>query len=567
MSAPTPLILSVICGLFLIGGVSKEAAAAGSKSEAGVPDNEVIAPQTSSNTKAKTQTKSSTKKAPARKATQTKSATRTRSSSTQSKTRAKTTRRAKPKKPDIPPPVITSPRSTVALRGDIQALINRTRNGDWGVMIASVSKNDTLFQHGVSTPLRPASTLKLISGAAALSLRGDKHSFSTKVLTDGPVNKDGTLKGNLYLQGGGDPSLSTRYFGNDPNAPMQQLVSQLKAMGITAIEGKVVGDASAFDDKLIPDGWLTRYLGAAYAARVSALSLQDNVVWIAVTPNSKGSGNASVTLEPSSSAARLVGSVRTVAGSSNSVNTRKYSDGTIEVSGSIGSRLATQRYSYVVDDPAVFATGSFIASLNAAGIKVNGGSTLGKTPSDAKVVAQLHSPALGRLINAMNRESLNLYAELLFRDAGRGKTYNQVGSVANGNKYVVSLFNSIKVDTAGFYMADGSGLSTNNRVSARTMLQFLVAAHKQPWSTAFHASFPVAGESETLRKRMKGPAQSNLHAKTGTTDDVVSLAGYVIATNGELLAFSFIYNGVDRWIARESIDAMGETLANFARTY
>jgi D-alanyl-D-alanine carboxypeptidase/D-alanyl-D-alanine-endopeptidase (penicillin-binding protein 4) len=116
------------------------------------------------------------------------------------------------------------------------------------------------------------------------------------------------------------------------------------------------------------------------------------------------------------------------------------------------------------------------------------------------------------------------------------------------------------------FAADGSGLSTLDRVTARSMVKLLSYSHKAPWSRQFHESLPIAGREETLRLRMRGtPAQGNLHAKTGTTNEVVALSGYVTARTGEILAFSFLYNGKDRWNARATIDAMGVTLADFAR--
>ena len=124
----------------------------------------------------------------------------------------------------------------------------------------------------------------------------------------------------------------------------------------------------------------------------------------------------------------------------------------------------------------------------------------------------------------------------------------------------------MKADTLHLEVADGSGLSTLDRVTPRAMTQMLGYAHHADWGPWFHASLPVAGESELLRRRMRGgAAQGNLHAKTGTTNDVVGLGGYVTAVNGEVIAFSFIYNGRDRWVAKSMIDAMGQTLANFAR--
>jgi D-alanyl-D-alanine carboxypeptidase/D-alanyl-D-alanine-endopeptidase (penicillin-binding protein 4) len=166
----------------------------------------------------------------------------------------------------------------------------------------------------------------------------------------------------------------------------------------------------------------------------------------------------------------------------------------------------------------------------------------------------------------MNRESINHYAELLFRDGARGSQRLVQGSVANGNRAMRQFLGRVGADTNTVYNADGSGLSINDRVTARAMVQLLDYAHRVPWGPEFHASLPVAGKSGTQADRMKGsPAQGNLHAKTGTTNDVIALAGYVTATNGEVLAFSFIYNGHDRWTAKSTIDVMGETLASFGR--
>ena len=140
------------------------------------------------------------------------------------------------------------------------------------------------------------------------------------------------------------------------------------------------------------------------------------------------------------------------------------------------------------------------------------------------------------------------------------------GTVATGNAAMHKFFASLGADTTTIFNADGSGLSVNDRISARDMIQLLDYAHRQRWGPAFHASLPLAGESGTQRKRMKGsPAEGNLHAKTGTTNDVIALAGYVTAQNGELLSFAFLYNGSDRWTARSTIVVMGATMASFAR--
>lgn len=458
----------------------------------------------------------------------------------------------------------TSPRSASALAADLGIFLERTRSGQWGVMITSVSRGDTLFSRNPGLELRPASTMKLFTTGLAFDRFGPDYQFSTDVLRDGPVTSDGTLQGNIIVRGDGDPSLSGRFLDGGPNAPMAMLAQRVAAAGIKRITGDVIGDATAFDDSLIPDGWLTRYLGAGYAARVSGLSLNENIVWVAVSP---GSGSrAEVALEPMTTSMTVVNKARTVGGRNANLHMSKSSDGTITVTGSIGRQSRTRRYSYVVDDPAKFTTGAFRAALAAAGIKVDGATRVAPTPARAVKIAALQSPTLARMVSAMNRESINHYAELLFRDGARGPQRTRQGTVANGNQAMHEFFARVGADTTTIYNADGSGLSVNDRLTARSMVQLLDYAHRATWGPEFHASLPVAGESGTQRTRMKGsPAQGNLHAKTGTTNDVIALAGYVTATDGEVLAFAFLYNGTDRWNAKSTIDVMGETLASFGR--
>lgn len=441
------------------------------------------------------------------------------------------------------------------------SMVGRIRSGQFGVMAVSLTRGDTLFQHNAGTPLMPASTMKMLTSAAAFERLGPHYQFSTDVLYDGTLGADGTLTGNVYLRGDGDPSLSGRYMPGGPAAPMNFLADQLVARGVKRVTGEVIGDATAFDDQKIPEGWLTRYLQAGYAARVSGLSLNENLVWVTVTPG----GGAK--LEPATSAIQLISNVRTVAGSGASLSVRRQTDGTILVSGRIGSRSLPRRYEYVVEDPAPFTTGALRAAMLAKGIQVDGGIKLAKTPSTAVKIASVQSPTLDRIISAMNRESINHFAELLLRNAARGRERNTQGTAASGQALLRQFFaTKVKSDTMHLEVSDGSGLSTLDRVTPRLMTQMLGYAHRVEWGPYFHASLPVAGESELLRRRMRGgAAQGNLHAKTGTTNDVIGLGGYVTALNGEVIAFSFIYNGTDRWTAKSMIDVMGQTLANFAR--
>lgn len=458
----------------------------------------------------------------------------------------------------------TSPNGTAALASDLSGMVStRIRSGQFGVMVVSLTRGDTLFALNAGEMMQPASTMKLFSTAVALDRFGPEHTFSTDVLRDTPVGGDGTVNGNLYLRADGDPSMSARFY-HDPNLPMTTLARSVAAAGVKHVKGDLVYDASAFDDQRVPDGWKSTYLGAAYAARVSALSLNENIVWVVVQPAGK---QASVTLEPMSTTIPVRSKVRVAGGRGGRIVARRAADGGIDVSGSIGASSGPLRYSLVVDDPALFTAGALRAALQAAGITVDGAVKPGKTPAAAEKVASLASPPLSQIVSEMNRESINIVAELLFRDAARAGAPNGVGTAQSG---LANLREFIEKKVGGnpqeIRVSDGSGLSTLDYMTPREMIHLLSYAHKGPWSSAFHGSLPVAGESELLRRRMRAtPAQGNLHAKTGTTNTVVSLAGFVTARDGEILAFSFIYNGSDRWNAKLAMDQMGATLAEFVR--
>jgi D-alanyl-D-alanine carboxypeptidase/D-alanyl-D-alanine-endopeptidase (penicillin-binding protein 4) len=469
-----------------------------------------------------------------------------------SKTPAKTTAAPKPVKT-----LAVGPAELAAMLDE--AVSGSTKSGSWGVMVVSLTRGDTLFGRNADVLMAPASTMKMYTAAVALDRFGPDYVFKTPVLQDGVLGPDGVLQGNLYLRGTGDPSLSVRFWKGD--APMDGLARQIAGAGIKQVRGDIVGDATLFDGQLIPDGWKTTYLGAAYAARVAALSLNEGLLWVLVQPEGK---TAKVSLDPASTTIPIVSTVRVVAGKRGSITAVRRADGAVVVKGTIGSSAPPQRYSLVADDPPTYVVGAFRAALERAGIGISGATRLGATPEGAQAVATVASPPLGQIIGEMNRESINVVAEMLFKTAAATST--QIGSAATA----LSSLRQFLGEKVGLHgnvvdVADGSGLSQLDRVTPRSMVALLGYAHAAPWSATFHASLPVEGESGTLKNRKGTPARGNLHAKTGTTNTVASLGGYVTARNGEVLAFSFVYNGTDRWNAKSAMDRMGATMAEWVR--
>lgn len=468
----------------------------------------------------------------------------------------------------VPALAATTPIGDSALASDLASMLtSRARQGSWGAIVTSITRGDTLFRYNADAPLMPASTLKLFTTALAFERLGTHYQFTTDVLRDGVIEPDGTLRGSLVLHGGGDPTLQARFLGGTPEAPMNALAELVANAGIRRVTGDVIGDATAFESQVIPDGWLSRYLYASYAARVSALSLNNNLLHVAINPT-KGGSAASVTLRPALSGLRVVNQVKTSgSGRGGKIAVSRAPDGTVIARGWIGGRSRVRVYTVVVDDPALFTTRAFVKALENRGIAVAGDVRLANTPANAVQIGALSSPPVYQLATVMNGESDNHFAELLLRNASRGHSDSVRGSARLGNAQLrVLLAERAGVTPGSITIADGSGLSSLNRVTARALTQLLMYADRAPWAREFHLSLPVAGRSETLRHRMQSTlAQGNLHAKTGTTADVVALGGYVTSRSGELLAFSFLYNGKQLGAARETIDAMGATLAGFAR--
>ncbi len=479
--------------------------------------------------------------------------------------RRKGARVVRPAAPPLPLLEARTPFGVDGLRADLGTLAATSiRNGSWGMMVTSLTHGDTLFSINADVPHVPASTQKMLTTVLALNSLGPQYRFRTEVLHTGTI-RDGKVDGDLILRGDGDPSLSTRFMGRTPDAAMDSLALRVVQAGIREVTGRVIGDATAFEAQSIPSGWHPRILQDAYAGRVSALTLNENVVWVTIRPTVRGSA-AEVVLEPATTAIPVTARVRTVAGRRSPLRFSRNSSG-ITVTGNIGVDAGPHSYSYIVEDPAAFTTGAFLAALRRNGVTVGRGMTLGRAPAAAEPVTAWESPTLETLLTVMNRESVNVIAEHVFRAAARGADRHTSGAAATADTALRALLSrTAGVRADALRSSDGSGLSQLDKVSPRAMVQMLGWADQTAWGPLMHASLPLAGESGTLRQRMRfTTAQTNLHAKTGSTNDVVALAGYVTAKNGELLAFAMLYNGRDRWRAREAIDAIGVTLANWSR--
>ncbi|HUP52110.1 MAG TPA: D-alanyl-D-alanine carboxypeptidase/D-alanyl-D-alanine-endopeptidase [Longimicrobiales bacterium] len=452
------------------------------------------------------------------------------------------------------------------------------RAATWGVSVVSLDSGDTLFTIEPDAPLSPASNLKLLTTAAALEILGPEYRFRTYLLADGDV-VDGVLHGNLVLYGTGDPGISDR-FSRRKDDVFHRLIDELEGLGIHTVTGDLVGDASFLSGPLRPAGWDARDLNDYFSAPVSALSFNENVVSFRVVAGLPGEPPRVHTI-PDHSGLDIINNARTVASGARARVHILRDDplDPVRVEGQILSGARDVWRQMTVSVPAHFATSVFRATLEERGIVVQGGmrvvhdssqSVLGPIAAPvlgrrgARVLARHVSEPLSTYLAVVNKESNNLFAELVFRTLGR--TSEGVGSPEVAARAVRSELLAMGVAMNGVVQLDGSGLSPGNRTSAATFVSILERMSSSPSWGVYYASLPEAGRRGELGRMYSTPAARNLRAKTGTIEGVSALSGVVRTADGERIAFSLLANDARSTSRAKYVEnQVGVLLASFRR--
>ena len=435
-----------------------------------------------------------------------------------------------------------------------------------GVSVRKAEDGELLFSNFGDIRLHPASNMKLLTGAAALEILGPDHRFATEVLADGKVN-EGTLKGDLYLKGKGDPTLLKEDF--------DQLAEAVKKAGIRVVNGNLIADDSWYDNvRLSQDlNWSDEsfYTGS----QISALTASPNTdydsgtVIVAVNPGSEGEP-AKVTLDPYTDYVTIVNKAKTVAegGKKDITIEREHGTNNIIVEGTIPVKGTQSRSWVAVWEPTGYALDLFKKSLEEAGVQFTGHSKagIGVAPKDATLVASKDSMPLKELMIPFMKLSNNGHAEVLVKELGR-KVYGE-GSWDKGLEVLEEAADGWGMDTSTMLLRDGSGMSHKNMIPADELSKMLYAVQEKPYFDEFLNSLPVAGASDrmvggTLRNRLKNTAaENNVKAKTGSLTAVSSLSGYVTTKAGEEIIFSIMINN-DLTTVTPIEDAIATTIANY----
>jgi D-alanyl-D-alanine carboxypeptidase/D-alanyl-D-alanine-endopeptidase (penicillin-binding protein 4) len=407
-----------------------------------------------------------------------------------------------------------------------------------GVCVRSLDRGDELYARNADLALTPASNQKLLVAAAALDRLGPDHRFTTRVLAIGS-RRGSVLQGDLVLQGGGDPTLTTD--------GLSALAGAVVARGIRRITGRVRGDDSVFDRERLGIGWAWDDLGSEDGPPISGLTLNENGTIVRVQPGARPGLRPLVRLIPAAARLEIRNRARTApAGERGSLEIgRPLGRDTVIVSGGVPLQSPPRDVLVTVEEPALYAAAVFTAVLRERGVRVAGPPVLLGTPGAAVLLGEQRSPPLAEIVRRMDKPSDNLYAETLLKAIGVPEGGLLAGTGAGGAGEAVLRRFLARIGWPGPLpvVADGSGLSRFNLVSARCLTQLLAAMDHHPAREPFFASLPIAGVDGTLRRRMLGTAAAGtVHAKTGSLTHVTALSGIVTTRDGERLAFSILTN-------------------------
>lgn len=427
----------------------------------------------------------------------------------------------------------------------------------WGILVQTLGKTagdrQTLFARDAEKLFVPASNNKLLTTAAALHKLGANYRIRTSVY--GALNQPNLI---LRVVGRGDPSLGM--------AQLKQLAQQLKAQNIRRIS-VLLGDDSYFIGNSIHPNWDWEDVQAGYGAPINSLMYEQNAINLTLLPQQIGQPLKIQWQDPSDAAEwRVVNQSITVSkDQAEFVEVgRDFATPTVYMRGQLQIGGSPESVAISAPAPGKRFLQKFRLALVSAGIAVDRVELTTTSPTAAlPELATVESPPLAQLIQVLNQESDNIYAEAVLKTLGRSQTLND-DSTITGLMVVISALKELGIKPDSFATVDGSGLARRNLVSPAALVQTLQAMAQTPAAAIYRASLPIAGVSGTLQSRFRNtPAANILQAKTGTLTGVTALSGYITPINYPPLVFSILVNNTTEpaKVLRDSVDAIAIQLA------
>lgn len=416
--------------------------------------------------------------------------------------------------------------------------------------VLQVNGEKEILDYQKDKVLVPASSLKLFTTFSALHYLGEDFKYETHIDYSGRILKDGTLEGDIYVIGSGDPTLGSSKFSGYPNFPdlISDITSKIKSAGITCVSKNIIADESIFDSYPISPSWQWNDLGNYYAGGSWGVNINDNQYFVffgqqpteGMVPKLKRYGPKIPNLV-------LQNEVET--GKAGSGDQAYIFGGPYDYTKRIVGTIPPGAKEFVIKgsipDPPLFMAYHIRLALKKRNIKVDDYKTIfqwsGKKPSLNRI-ASYESPRLRTIVKRANQESNNLYCEALLKTIGHRKSGR--GSGTNGINAVEEYLKSLSVDISGIRLDDGSGLSTRNAISSLMMADFLKGVANSISLEKATSFLPKAGIQGTVKSLLRSsPAKGRVWAKSGSMEGVMSYSGYIKSKSGKWLSYCIIVNG------------------------
>jgi len=410
-----------------------------------------------------------------------------------------------------------------------------------GIAVDEAASGRPILRRNADQPFNIASNVKVVTTAAALALLGPEYRYRTQVFADA-IDASGTITGNLYLRGAGDPSLDT--------AALWSIANELALIGVKKVTGALVIDESFFDAETTPPAFDQKKEDAPFRAPVGAASLDYNAVTVWVQPAAKAGGPARIAVTPAQNVVTVKSTVLTVAKGHTSLVAAASATETgteVTVTGQIrADDLGGEAVRKRIDRPGAFTAAAFRVLLAKAGIRIARDTRFAAVPKTARAVVSHVSEPVGVLVRDMMKFSNNFMAEALMKTLGA----EVAGAPGTWPKGVAAVTRWLE-DSAGlrrgtYRYENGSGLYDSNRFTPAEVVQVLEAGARD-WRTGaeYMAALAIAGADGTLARRMQGTAAERyVRGKSGTLDNVSCLSGFAGSGGARPLAFAVLLNDV-----------------------
>jgi len=464
------------------------------------------------------------------------------------------------------------------LREDIASILDNPdlANAVCGVYIRSCKTGETIFKQNESNNLIPASLTKLFTTSAALNILKPDFRYSDNLYLDGAKSKRGIFTGNVILRASGDPTMSEK-FNTDINDLFNNWAEKLYAAGIREIKGNLICDDRYFDSQYYAPGWSVDDLIYPFAAPVAPIAVFDNKITITINSGDSTGSQTEMSIEPLNNFVKIYNHVLTLAPDKpeeiTAVRNKDYE--IIELFGGLPYDSLHQQSASIeiaVNAPVLYFLNLFKQSLKSHDILLRGALLdYASAGYDINYLTmspflQYKSPRLIKIIENINKTSNNLAAEMVLKTIG--KEGKGIGSFATGCDMVKKYCKSIGIPSNNVLLYDGSGLSRYNLLQPKYIVDLLFKIYLSKYKKMFIATLARPGKKGTLKRRMTNSrAEKRIYAKTGSMNNVTNLAGYVLTSDGEYLAFAIMVmnHNVPESLVQNIQDLICMRLATFSR--